>query len=281
VGKKLIINADDFGLYDGINRGIMTCYEKGIVNRISLVACGEAYQDAVHLAHKRGKFRIGVHLTVTGPFCPVTRSRDVRSLLADGRRFHRNYANFLLNYFSGGINLHDLYVEFTNQIARIRGDGFEITHLDSHHHVHMVPGVLRLLVKIAVCEGIKYVRLPLERKLIKDSGLEIRNRARRAFLLLMCDLSKSILIESGLRYNDNFFGHFYSGALKRKILLRIISGIDEGLTEINCHPGYLTHEIRKTHSWYQHCETELRVLCDSALMDEIRRNEIELVRAVK
>jgi predicted glycoside hydrolase/deacetylase ChbG (UPF0249 family) len=277
MAKRLIINADDFGLDDGINRGIMHCYKKGAVNSISLIACASGYRDAVNLAHKRGIFTIGAHLTVTGSFRPVSLLEEVPTLLTRKGTFHKGYINFLSRYFLGKINPDEIYVEFKNQIDRIRRDGFDITHLDSHHQIHMMPGILKLLVKIAEEEHIGYIRLALEKKLIKANPFDIRNRIRRVMLLSTCNLSKSILTESNIKYNDHFFGHFYSGALSKDILSDMIANLEDGLTEISCHPGYLTYDVKKNHNWHRYCEDELNVLCDPSIMIELKKHNVELV----
>ena len=50
--KRLIVNADDFGLHPLINEGILESHQKGIVTSTSLLASGEAFDDAIMLARE-------------------------------------------------------------------------------------------------------------------------------------------------------------------------------------------------------------------------------------
>jgi hypothetical protein len=86
-----------------------------------------------------------------------------------------------------------------------------------------------------------------------------------------------MLIKSGIKYNDYFYGHFYSGNLNREKLSEALSNIKEGITELTCHPGYLTDEIRLKYAWHRNCESELMALSDPRFLEEVNRRNIELI----
>jgi chitin disaccharide deacetylase len=110
VSRRLIVNADDFGACEGVNRGIVKCHRDGIVTSTSLMVTGAAAQEAAHLARTNQELAVGLHWDVIG--------EDERDFdLADERAVR---------------------VEFAAQLER-----FQVlldrmpTHIDSHRHMHM------------------------------------------------------------------------------------------------------------------------------------------------
>ena len=251
MAKKLIITADDYGFSEGIDKSIIESYKKGIVTDISLLAVGDTFNHAVELAKKNSINRIGVHLTFTGPFKPLVSAR-----------FPKSYVTFFAKYFARLVSTSEIYTEFKNQIAKVKEEGFTITHLDSHQHIHMVPGILKVLIKLAKEKNIDYVRLPLERLGILARLADPLGCIRNILLLPMCNLAKRLLDLSGVKHNDYFVGHARAHRLRRKDLIFAISNLNEGLTELGCHLRY---------------RGESKVLCDKSFIDEIKRHSIELI----
>lgn len=277
MAKKLIINADDFGVAEGINEGIVECYTRGTVTDISLLAVGESFEHAVELANKNNIRKTGVHLALTGSFKPVSPAGGVSTLLDKDARFPKNYGSFLTKYFTGLIKRDEIYTELKNQIAKIRKTRFAITHVDSHQHIHMVPGILKLVIKLAKEEGIRYIRFPMEILNILVKLVDPHLWARNLMLSSMCRLSKRLLVDSGIEHNDYFIGHVQAHKMKTKHLTHALSCLKEGTTELGCHPGRFTEYIEKKYPQYRSCEEELNVLCNTGFIDDIKKHSIELV----
>ncbi|MBL7155870.1 MAG: ChbG/HpnK family deacetylase [Candidatus Omnitrophica bacterium] len=274
--KKLVINADDFGLAPDINRGVIKCFKEGAVTDMSLLAAGASFEHAAGLAREHNINALGVHLALTCSFKPVSPEKDVPTLLGTNSVFPKNYKTFLTKYFAGLVKGEEISREFANQIARIKKEGFKITHVDSHQHVHMVPGILKILMKLAKDENIEYVRFPFEKIgfLKKLSAPPIW--ARNILLSSMCRLSKKSLDLAGIKHNNYFIGHASSHRLKERELDLIIAGLKEGLTEFACHPGYLTGDIRKKHPSHRNSEEELKILCGENFLKKINKQSIKL-----
>ena len=256
--KQLIINADDFGLTEGITNGIIDCYKKGVIKDISLMAESDAYEHAVDLAKKNNIRNIGAHI-----------------LLSEETNPSLKYYRFPWRYFLGAVSDKDIYLKVRNQLSKIKNSGFDVTHLNSHQHIHMTPRILKVFVRLAKEFGIKFIRFPFEAKIL--NFFDCKNTLRVFSLRSMCVLSKAILVKSEIKYNDYFYGHFYSGNLNKEKLWRVLSNIREGITELTCHPGYLTDEIRLKYTWHRNCESELMALSDPRFLEEIKKNNIELI----
>ncbi|MGB2706097.1 MAG: ChbG/HpnK family deacetylase [Candidatus Omnitrophota bacterium] len=238
--KKLIITADDYGLSEDANKAIMECCLRGAVTDISLLAEGEAFEHAVRLARENGVAKIGVHLSVS-----------------------EDYKAFFLKYFTGLLSVNELYREFKKQISRVKNAGFRVTRLDSHQHIHMIPGIFRIVVKLIKEEGIEYVRFPLEKLSLPAKLSDPIGWLRNVLLSSACRMSQGILTASGVKCSDYFIGHARALRLKREDFFSAVSNLEDGLTELGCHPG-------------QHKE-ELDVLCDRGFIDEIKKRSIELI----
>lgn len=252
MSKKLVINADDYGLTEDANKAVIECFTRGAVTDMSLLAVGDSFEHAVKLARKNNINKIGVHLALTGPFKPLTPAR-----------FSKSYIPFLIRYFAGLVKKEEIYAEFKNQILKVKKEGFAITHLDSHQHIHMVPGILKIVIKLMKEENIDYVRFPKEKINIFTELMDPLAIIRSLMLLPMCGLSERLLDVPGIKHNDYFAGHSRALRLRKKDLLRAISNLKDGLTELGCHP------------WNR--EEERAALCDKGLVDEIKARSIELV----
>lgn len=261
--KKLVINADDFGETEHINRSIIKCYTQGAVTDISFLAVGESFGHALGLAKENGIKKAGIHLALTGGFKPVSPAQSVATLVGRDARFPRNYRAFFTGYFFGAVNPAEIHTEFKNQIGKIKAGGFEISHLDSHEHIHMAPGILRIALKLMKEEGIKRIRFPQEKFNLFLKLTDPAACARNILLSFMCALSKKTLNTSGVGRNDNFLGHARAFRMKKKDLIRAIAGLKDGLTELSCHPGKRAEETN--------------TLCDAGFVKELKSHSVQLV----
>jgi predicted glycoside hydrolase/deacetylase ChbG (UPF0249 family) len=261
MARKLIINADDFGLTNEINESIMECYASGIVTDISCLATGDAFENAVTLARKSTVDAIGVHLCLTGAGKPVAAPGDVKSLLCNGR-FPKTYISFLMRYFTGRVKTDEIYIELKNQIAKVKRAGFQVTHIDSHHHIHVVPGILKLVIQLMREERIENIRFPREKIPWLTGIRNPRAWARNMALLFMCTVSGATLEASRARHSDSFIGHAFAHKMHKDRLVTSLRGVKDGLTELACHPGA--------------CEEERKLLCDTVLIAAIYKSTIEL-----
>jgi len=266
--KKLIINADDFGIAEGINEGIIECYTRGAVTDMSLLAVGDSFQHAVGLAKKNNINKMGVHLALTGSF---------KSILDEAWKFPASYASFLAGYFTGKVPGKRIYGEFKKQIQKVKKEGFQISHLDSHQYIHMVPGILKNVIKLMKEEDIRHIRFPLEKISISTRLLSPSAWWRNIMLSSACRASGRMLESAGIKHNDFFIGHVHAHKLKRKSLLSIIRRLKSGVTELACHPGRFTDDVKKAYPQYRNCEEELEILCDKDFIDGIKAGSVELV----
>lgn len=130
--SKLIINADDFGYCEGVNYGIISAYKNGIVTSTTIMANMPGFNHAIELLKENKNLSCGVHMNLS---CNKPLNDNLKSLVNENGMFYKRINEDVLNK----IDLDELYIEFCSQIDKVKNEGVEITHLDSHHHVHTIP----------------------------------------------------------------------------------------------------------------------------------------------
>jgi predicted glycoside hydrolase/deacetylase ChbG (UPF0249 family) len=205
--KRLIVNADDFGFTHDVNAGIIQAHREGILTATTLMANGDAFEDAVRLAQQTPSLDIGCHLVLV----------QGRSL-STGKPLPVDLKNVVLSLAARRI---DAYREFRAQIEKIVAAGLNPSHLDSHKHTHLVPSVFMAAVRLAREFNIPYIRIPVPTRRFYAST------ARRY----------------GVTMTDHLLGFRLTGSLTEQTLASTIQRLPKGTTELFCHPGYLGDEL--------------------------------------
>lgn len=139
--RRVIIHADDYGLAPGINRAVEDGLQSGALHSASILLGGEDAQAALAWAASHPQFDFGVHLNLTHGR-PVLPASCVPTLVGGDGRF-RSLASFFARFILGRVALPEIAAEWRAQIAMAHGAGVRVSHLDSHQHVHLIPGVFR------------------------------------------------------------------------------------------------------------------------------------------
>jgi predicted glycoside hydrolase/deacetylase ChbG (UPF0249 family) len=236
--RAVIFNADDFGLNSSANAGIRTCHEKGVVLSTSLMSTGEAFDEAVDYASRTPSLDTGLHLALCETR-PVSDPCEIPSLISDGGLFAPNFAAFLKLYLCGAIQLHEVEREFRAQVKKALDTGLRITHLDSHQHLHALPSILEIVIRLAVENKIPSVRCPDERRAPVMAALREGRvgRAMQRFALSTASrLGRRSIACSRVATTDHFLGFMEMGRWKECSLRAGIQSLPPGLAEICCHP---------------------------------------------
>ena len=263
--KYLIVTADDLGLTKSINEGIVKAYQEGIVKSISVISTGEAFEDAVKVINDLKLEEIGAHMALT----------ETRPIL-NSSKFHKNHNEFFFNWSLGRISPEDIYKELTAQLDLLKKAGVKITHINSHEHIHMIPGILNIFIKAAKEYNIPAIRYPRGDRPPKRFAV---GEIYKSFVLsYFSKRTESILKKSGLLYTDFFLGLLDGGRLDEDILLEMFKNLRDGVTEIVTHPGFLGPEVLDSYSWHIGGETELFALTGSKVRNAAKLNDIKLIK---
>ena len=270
--RRLIVNADDFGLAESVNEGIVKAHRGGIVTSTSLLAGGQGAEHAAALAKESPSLGIGVHLCVTLER-PVSPPEDIPSLVDNNGRLPGGPLPFATGLFSGRIKTRDIEAELRAQIERALALGITPTHIDGHQHLFMLGPVFEIAAKLAKEYSIKTVRYPVG----PWDGLYSPFKTMEKFILEgMAKSQLERLDASGLKRPDHFFGVPETGRMDAARLLRIIEKLPEGTSEIMCHPGLPNDALAKEINWGYGWKTELEAVTDGRVKELVRLKNDEL-----
>jgi chitin disaccharide deacetylase len=231
-----IVNADDFGLAPGVNRGIIEAHERGIVTSTSLMPTGDAFEEAIALARKHEDLSVGVHLTLVEGR-PVLPAEKIPSLVTANGKFIMTPGGFLKRWATGQIRLEEVEKELEAQVAKVVDWGVRIDKLDSHMHLHLLPGIFQSVVEIGRKHHIKGIRLPREE--FRWRGLGCLSGSVKQVVLSFLALLQAHRVRSAELFCPDFLcGVTESGQMTEEALLRTLLLLRPGITEIMVHPGY-------------------------------------------
>ena len=276
--KYLIVNADDFGLNKYINAGIIKGFREGIITSTSLMCSAPAFEEAVDYAKANPKLGIGIHLTLVGGVKPLLSVSVVPSIVDENGFFYDNYLVFLKKFMQGKIVKHEIKAELSAQIERALATGLTITHIDSHQHIHVFPGIAEIVSELAVKYGVQRVRVPAES--IFFGGGILADPVRwvgKAGLTFCAYLARKKFKKAGLEYPQAFFGMMYGGSLTETHINEIISVLPDGIAEIMTHPGLDNKKLGQYFPWKYHWEEELKGLVSPTTRNNLHKNNVTLI----
>lgn len=273
--KYLIVAADDFGLSESINEGIAMAYKDGIVTMLNFLPSGEAFNHAVEMARELNPEEVGAHLSLTET-SPVLKAHDIPSLVTGCGRFHKSRAGFFVDYFTGRVDMGEVYSELKAQLELLKGTGFRISTLSSHEHIHMMPAIFKIFLRLAGEYKIPSIRLP------RNDRLTGPVTAKKIFKIALLAFFGSKLVNkpsaSGVFNSGSIRGFADSGCISEELLINIIKTLDDGVTELICHPGFLSPAVLDKYRFHINCERELAALVSRRVKKAIDDNGIIRVK---
>lgn len=277
--KKLIINADDFGLSPGANRAVITAFREGILTSASLMVGGKSFEEAVVLARENPGLQVGLHLTLVQGKA-VSLPREIPGLVDVEGNFTRDPVRAGVRYFFIESLKRELRREIEAQILRFRETGLPLSHIDGHLNIHMHPTVFQILTDLMPRYGITSFRLTRESLLRDRAGRGKRRVGRVLDALIFGCLARHcrpVLKRLGISHSDEVKGLLHSGRMTEGYLLQVLARMEDSLTEIYFHPGCKPDsELSAWMPDYLH-EDELAALISRRVLALIREEGIRLV----
>jgi hopanoid biosynthesis associated protein HpnK len=265
--RTLVVNADDFGLSEQINRGIESAFDRGILRSTSIMPNGNAFDDAVRIAAATRGLGVGIHLSLVDEQCSA-RLAAVSGLADAQGRLPKHANTFLLLWSLRRFDARQIQAEVRAQISRVLEAGIKPTHLDSHQHLHLFPPVLTVVLAEAASAGIPVVRLPIDCSQGRGIRADILARLSRRALPRLRAL--------GIRSADCFWGLAHSGCMNETNILRVLVRLQYGVNELMCHPGFSDPATRARYPWRYHWDEETFALTSSRIRAYVHGHNIRL-----
>ncbi|MCB1215960.1 ChbG/HpnK family deacetylase [bacterium] len=235
--SRIVFNADDYGLTAGVSRGILEASE-GVVQSTTVMANLVSESDLQNLMAT--PMTAGIHLNLSlGK--PLSDNYPAQLLDAEGR-FRKDLALREENWRDAEFR-RAAALEWTAQFELLKRRNLEISHIDSHHHTHMLGPLFPMALEMATSFG-----LPLR-----------------------CRSEYRVLAEpAGVAGPEVFLeGYFGAGNISRERLLEMLEVFRGREVEVMCHPGCVDQDLRVISSYVEERGTELKVLADPGLRSEL------------
>ena len=278
--KNLIVSADDLGWTEGVNRGIAEAHRNGIVTSASLLANGAAFASGVELARSTPGLGVGVHLNLSD-------GELVASLVNDAGEFEGGPESLLLRIAKRGVARREVEQEWDAQIEKVRDAGIQPTHLDGHKHVHMLPGLFEIALRLAKRHGIGAIRVAHEASSLRaalsagdelHTGVVLKQGVQARGLKLLAHDAREQAERAGISTADYFCGIAQTGEMTKEGVARLLRSLPEGTTELMSHPGYADEALQNTATRLQASrQTELEILTDVGIRNLVASQGIRLI----
>ena len=272
--KRLIISCDDLGVSEEINLGIQDCLEKRVATSTSIIANGEFYEHALNNVIKQGAIKYyGLHLNLTEG--KALNKNSINVLADENNRFKISAKKFfLLNFFKLNKTLKSIvYDEFKSQIKRVLKDGIQLSHFDSHEHIHHSPWIFKIITDLGNEFKINKIRFVNEKVIIRNYFKDIYYKLKslnyfKHFIINICNKN----IKNSFVSPDYFFGILNSGKTKKNELFSYLDFLNSDKTiELCIHPANrLTNQTNITNNTNQRnfYKSENRIIEKNLLLSD-------------
>ena len=314
--RRLIVNADDFGLTAGVNRAILETHTAGVVSSTTLMANGPAFEDAVTAARSAPNLSVGCHVVLVDG-TPVAQPGALDTLVAvrsaEPEKFYSSLSAFAARAMLGGFDRDQLVEEVTAQIRKIQATGLNVTHLDTHKHAHLFPEILGALLRAARICGVRAIRNPIvpvkalparlfkgkphlwkrygQVRMLHTFSRQFLQRTKRAGLLtpdgvigvietgsLVESKVESKLVDTKLVDTKNDSKSDDRNGSASSLLRQTLACLPEGTWEFVCHPGYCDADLRAAHTrLLDSRDQERRLLISAALRQFLEEQKIQVI----
>lgn len=241
---KLIVNADDFGLSEAVNYGIISAYKNGIVRSTTIMPGMPAFEHGIELLKENPGLGCGVHMTLSLNK-PILNNH--KTIVDENGNFYKRITNELVEE---KFDLEEVYDEFCSQIDKVINSGVKVDHLDSHHHVHTLASLK-----------------PVIKRVVEKYQLPIRGGFEEAL-----DYNKVIPMTESF-YSNNVTEDYFE---KRIDELREYDVID-----IMCHPAFIDEYLINSTSYAMQRIKEYSILTSSIVKEFLNKNNVGLTNYSK
>ena len=267
--RRLIINADDFGLAPGVNAGIVEAHCAGAVTSTSMMVRCPGWSDALARLPKAPRLGVGLHFNlVLGT--PLTRAA---SLIDTRTGDFRPLGLLVQRSLLGVVRMADIESECEAQLDALRGAGVVPTHIDSHRHTHALPVIRNAVARVAV-----HHKLPLRRpkESLRHFATDLPAVVKRAIVSTAWTLTS--IAAPRTPSTDYFTGIALQGAtdFERRLTL-VLGDLPRGTSEVMVHPGHVDQTLESIDGYTTPRERELAALTSAGVLRALRVSTIRRI----
>lgn len=273
--RKLIVNADDFGITKSVSDAIIKVFTNGSVSSTSMMVNMPGTDYAIDLAKQNPKLGIGLHFNIS----------EGRSMLEGSSSLTSNEGYFysrsvqLKRLLFGSVDIGDVVAELEGQYNYLSNAGLTITHIDSHQHLHMNPKIFRLVAEFADRNNLK-VRIAYPHVINRVAGgIDWKKRLKQMLLDRVSRRDKKIADSLNITTNGSFNSIFDFHPFKmpcRDDYKALVESAGSDVHELMVHPYVISSELdliyegdqrEQKQAFFEKAETEFKVLSGFSIGD--------------
>lgn len=237
--RRLIVNADDFGLSHSVNQAVIRAHREGILTTASLMVNEPGFDEAVKLAKENPALGVGLHLTLLMGHSALPPEK-IPGLVNARSEFSNSPVGVGMNYFFKRGLREQLRAEIHAQFEKFRATGLPLDHVNGHLHLHLHPVVFKILMAEAEKFGIRRMRLTREPFWL-DVPLARGNRLYRsshaAIYFFLSRAAQSALRQKKVRHPHRVFGLLQNARVTEDYILKLLPVLPPGDSELYSHPS--------------------------------------------
>lgn len=275
--KRIVINADDFGLCEGVNKAVAQAHTDGVLTSATIMVNMSGAAEAFEIAREMPSLAVGVHLNLFEGRA-VSRDSRVDCLLNNDGSFA--YSPFQLSILSAvSYKIRNaIRVELAAQIQSVFDNGLTPTHLDSHKHIHSSPSIFPIVCNLAGRFKIPAVRWVFEPKQLSQSPWPLPSQGGRQRATIVRTMAKINRIQNP-RFikTDALLGVAHTGKINVNFFKAVSLYHSAQTTEVMTHPGFPDGIDADQTRLVNQRELELEALCSERTKQYLKDAAIELV----
>lgn len=241
---RIIINADDFGKSVEINDAIEVCIKRSLITSVTIMAGGDAFDDAVARIKKYPEISVGVHLHIDECKSLTRNEIFLENGLMDENGYFVKMA-FRRNMLSQKL-IRAIYYEWDAQIKAVKSRKLRISHFDSHHHIHTFPELKEILCRLLNDHQIMKIRLSYVKPFAlygrSENSIrqhrEVDNNGKKSVFHSFIRRMERILWNRSMKKSYSTTDFFCPCLVFLQNKLWFENKYKFGTLELMCHPGH-------------------------------------------
>ncbi|HTV41541.1 MAG TPA: hopanoid biosynthesis-associated protein HpnK [Candidatus Sulfotelmatobacter sp.] len=266
--RRLIVNADDFGLSHSVNQAVIRAHREGILTTASLMVNEAGFDEAIQLAKADPGLGVGLHLTLlhghsTLPPDKIPGLVNLRSEFSDSP-----VGVGMAYFFRRGLR-EQLRAEIHAQFEKFRSTGVPLDHVNGHLHLHLHPVIFNILMEDAETLGIRHFRFTrdcLARSRRMSSGHLFYKVSHTIIYDCLSGRAREPLRQRNIKHAQITFGLLQDSRVDEDYVLKLLPDLPPGDSELYSHPSL---------DKFKH---EFEALMSPRIREQVQKLGIQLIR---
>ncbi len=239
IPRRLIVNADDFGLSRSVNEAVVRAHREGILTTASLMVNERGCNEAVKLAEENPRLGVGLHLTLLMGHSALPPEK-IPGLVNPRGEFSNKPVAAGFRYFFRRNLREQLRAEIHAQFEKFHATGLLLDHVNGHLHLHLHPTVFRILMEDAPRLGLQHLRLTrdcLSRSRRMTRGHWFYRVSHAAIYEWLSNRARKPLCQRGIKHAQISFGLLQNARVNEEYILKLLPELPPGDSELYSHPS--------------------------------------------